>query len=96
MGEQIRALEHLNKKRSKIALALMLILIVAYFGFVISAVFFPEFSSYQILPGFTVCIAFGVCVFFVTWFVTFLYVLWSNKVYDQALVRIRTIHSSSH
>ena len=96
MGEQIRALERLNKKRSKIALTLMLILILAYFGFVILAGFFPEISSHQILPGFTVCIALGVFVFFVTWFVTLLYVLWSNKVYDQALVRIRAIRSSSH
>lgn len=83
--EQIRALA---RARNKIAVALTILMMVIYFGFIVLIAFDKDFLARLIVPGLSVGILLGALVIVASWLLTWFYVRWANTHYDTALAAV--------
>ncbi|WP_338864099.1 DUF485 domain-containing protein [Myxococcus stipitatus] len=83
------ALEALAASRWRVAAALTLATLVAYFGFILLVAFNKPLMGQQIVPGLSVGILLGALVIVTAWALTGIYMLWANGKYDRALSQLR-------
>jgi len=83
------ALEAIAARRLRVAVALTVLTMVTYFGFILLVAWGKPLLARVIAPGLSVGIALGAAVIVVAWVLTGVYVRWANRHYDAALDRIR-------
>ena len=91
MGEHLRALERLSRKRSWLSMGLTACVLVGFISFVYLVAFRKDIVGHLLMDGLSVGIALGALTMLMVWVVTLIYVLWANMFYDQAVDRIRNI-----
>ena len=89
MPDRIAGLRALAAARWRVALALTLLMVLNYFGFVALIAFNKPLMARLIAPGLSVGILLGALVIVVSWVLTWAYVRWANKRYDPELARLR-------
>ncbi|WP_342375843.1 DUF485 domain-containing protein [Myxococcus stipitatus] len=83
------ALEALASSRWRVAAALTVATLVAYFGFILLVAFNKPLMGQQLIPGLSVGIVLGALVIVTAWALTGIYMLWANGRYDRALNPLR-------
>ena len=79
----------LARQRWRIAVALSLVMICVYFGFVLLIAFDKPRLAWLIAPGLTVGILLGALVIGATWIVTWIYARWANNHMDRRVEELR-------
>jgi uncharacterized membrane protein (DUF485 family) len=79
----------LLRQRWRMAIALSMLMIVIYFGFVLLIAFDKPSLAWLIVPGLSVGILLGALVIAATWIVTWIYARWANKHMDRRVVELR-------
>jgi uncharacterized membrane protein (DUF485 family) len=88
MMDDVQALQVLARKRWRMAIALSVVMVVIYFGFLLLVAFNKEGLGTLIVPGLSVGIFLGAMVIVLTWAVTLFYVRWANANVDQEIKRL--------
>ena len=83
------SLSVLSRQRWRIALALSLVMIVAYFGFILLVAFDKPLVAMRVAPGLSLGILLGALVIVATWIVTWVYVRWANRYFDARVRELR-------
>lgn len=89
MPDRTAGLRALAAARWRVALALTLLMVLNYFGFVALIAFRRDTLAALVRPGLSVGILLGALVILVSWVLTWAYVRWANKHYDTELARLR-------
>lgn len=89
MPDRIAGLRALAAARWRVALALTLLMVLNYFGFVALIAFRRDTLAALVRPGLSVGIMLGALVIVVSWVLTWAYVRWANRRYDPELARLR-------
>ncbi len=92
MREEILKSSHfkeLVKSKNTISLILTLLELILYFGFILLIAYNKDFLGQKIYGPVTVGIPVGIGVIILSWVLTGIYVLWSNRVYDEKVLKIR-------
>lgn len=91
MGEHLTVLDRISKKKTRLALVLTTIIVAMYSIFVGFVAFNKAAVACLVMPGLSMGILIGVVTMVVVWVATFIYIIWTNTYYDQAVDRIRKI-----
>jgi uncharacterized membrane protein (DUF485 family) len=83
------ALEAVSAARWRIAIALTIAMMVAYFGFILLVAFNKPLLGTLVAPGLSLGMLLGALVIVVAWVLTWIYVRWANEHYDAALRGLR-------
>lgn len=75
--------------RWRIAIALTVVVIGIYFGFIALIAYEKEWMGSLIVPGLSVGILFGAIVIVSSWLLTWFYVWWANNHYDGRLDELK-------
>jgi uncharacterized membrane protein (DUF485 family) len=75
-------------KKWTISLALSLVMLVAYYGFILVLAFDKELMAAKIGAHLTLGIPFGIGVILLAFVLTGIYVGWANRTYDKAVNEI--------
>ena len=89
MAHSASRLEALHAARWKRAVALTIVMIVVYFGFVLLIAFNKPLMGSLVAPGLSVGILLGVLVIVASWLLTWVYVRWANNYYDRELTDLQ-------
>ncbi|HEM8498354.1 TPA: DUF485 domain-containing protein [Burkholderia multivorans] len=81
-------LRSIGRRHQHVALGLTVLMLTAYFLFILSIAFFKEALSVQIVPGLSLAILAGVASVTFALVLTFGYVAWVNRVHDAAVRRL--------
>ena len=81
-------LRSLDNRRRRIAGSLTIAMIGIYFGFVTLIAYNKPLLARRIAPGLSLGILLGVLVIVGSWVLTWIYVYWANKHYDDAVDRL--------
>lgn len=76
-------------KKGFISTVLTVIMLGAYFGFILVLAFNKNLLSGMLTPGLSVGIPVGLFVILLAWGLTGIYVFWANDKYDSAVNQIR-------
>lgn len=68
-------------------------MVCVYFGFIALVAFKPLLLATPLDAGLTLGIVLGALVIVSAWVLTFVYVVWANRVYDPALAELRAHHA---
>jgi uncharacterized membrane protein (DUF485 family) len=79
----------LARQRWRMAVALSLVMVIVYFGFVLLIAFDKPSLARLIVPGLSVGILLGALVIVATWIVTWIYARWANNHVDRRVVDLR-------
>ncbi len=79
----------LASARWRIAIALTVVVIGIYFGFIALIAYEKEWMGSLIVPGLSVGILFGAIVIVSSWLLTWFYVWWANNHYDGRLDELK-------
>jgi uncharacterized membrane protein (DUF485 family) len=79
----------LARQRWRMAVALSMVMILVYFGFVLLIAFDKPRLAWLIVPGLSVGILLGALVIASTWIVTWIYARWANEHVDRRVVELR-------
>ena len=75
--------------RWRIAIALTVVVIGIYFGFIALIAYEKEWMGSLIVPGLSVGILLGAIVIVSSWLLTWFYVWWANNHYDARLDELK-------
>jgi len=84
-----RTLESVAAARWRIAVGLSVAMMAVYFGFVLLVAFNKELLAVLVMPGLSLGILLGALVIVTAWVLTWVYVSWANRQYDEAVNRLR-------
>lgn len=76
-------------QRWSISLALTVVTLLVYFGFILLVAFNKPFLATLIGTHMTLGIPLGIAVIIIAWVLTGIYVGWANRHYDSAVERLR-------
>ena len=82
-------LEAVSAARWRIALALTIAMMAAYFGFILLVAFNKPLLGMAIAPGLSLGILLGALVIVVAWVLTWIYIRWANAHYDTSVDGLR-------
>jgi uncharacterized membrane protein (DUF485 family) len=84
----------LVRKRIAVSSVLTVIMLVAYFGFILSIAFYKELLSFKIGEHLTLGLPLGIGLIVFAWLLTGYYTRWANQSYDQKVrdLRNRILH----
>ena len=82
------ALRQLARLRWRMAIAISVIMVIIYFGFVLLIAFDKPAMSELLMPGLSLGIVLGAGVIVLTWAMTWFYVRWANRHVDHAVRRL--------
>jgi len=82
-------LEKIAAARWRIAIGLSIAMMAVYFGFVLLVAFNKELLATRVAPGLSLGILLGALVIVTAWILTWAYVSWANRHYDDAVNRLR-------
>lgn len=94
-GPLLEATRRVAAERWRVASLLTAGMVVVYFGFILLVAFRPALLATPLGDGLSVGILLGALVIVSAWILTWSYVRWANRVYDQALARLREEHRAS-
>jgi uncharacterized membrane protein (DUF485 family) len=80
----------LGAARWRVALTLTCAMMAVYFGFILLVAFDKPLLATAIAPGLSIGILLGVVVIATAWVLIAVYVVWANRHYDAAIVRLRS------
>jgi uncharacterized membrane protein (DUF485 family) len=86
---QQSTLEQVASARWRIATRLTAVMMAAYFGFVLLVAFAKPLLARRVADGLSLGILLGVMVILCAWVLTFVYVRWANRHYDQSIAGLR-------
>ena len=89
MSNPPSTLEAVSAARWRIAIALTVAMMLAYFGFILLVAFNKPLLGTLIAPGLSLGMLLGALVIVVAWVLTWVYVRWANEHYDSSLKRLR-------
>ncbi|GEP11206.1 DUF485 domain-containing protein [Methylobacterium gnaphalii] len=78
----------LSRTRSRVAVALSIVMIAMYFGFMTMFAFAKPTMGMILAPGLSLCILLGAGVIVGSFVLCLVYVVWANRFYDPAVRRI--------
>jgi uncharacterized membrane protein (DUF485 family) len=81
--------KNLVKKRLMVSLSLTAIMLVVYFGFILSIAFYKEFLSIKIGEHITLGLPIGIGIIIFAWILTGVYTRWANQKYDKSVRKLR-------
>jgi uncharacterized membrane protein (DUF485 family) len=79
----------LVRKRIVVSSTLTVIMLVLYFGFILSIAFYRELLSYKIAEHLTLGLPIGIGLILFAWLLTGIYIRWANRSYDQKVRELR-------
>jgi uncharacterized membrane protein (DUF485 family) len=82
-------LAELAASRWKVQVALTILMVAMYFGFILLIAYDKPLLARLIVPGLSLGILLGAMVIVLSWLLTWVYVRWANTHYDAALDRLR-------
>src|SRR5687767_514310 len=82
-------LESVSAARWRIAVSLTVLMMAAYFGFILLIAFNKPLMGRILVPGLSLGILLGALVIVFAWVLTWYYVRWANSHYDSALHGLR-------
>ncbi len=82
-------LSTLARRRWRIALALSLLVVALYFGFILLIAFDKPLMARTLGPGLSVGILCGALLIVAAWLTTFVYVRWANRHFDRRVQELR-------
>lgn len=88
----VQATRSLAIQRWRLAATLSIAMVAVYFGFIGLVAFRADLLATLLQPGLSLGILLGALVIVAAWLLTYVYVSWANRVYDPALVALRTRH----
>jgi uncharacterized membrane protein (DUF485 family) len=74
--------EELVQKRRSFVIPVLAFVFIWYFGFIALAGYAPDFMGERLIEGFTVGYALALTQFIMTWFLGWLYLRQSDRVFD--------------
>jgi uncharacterized membrane protein (DUF485 family) len=77
------------RRKNMVSLALTIIMVVVYFGFIALLAWGKEIIGRPIGGGITLGIPIGIGVIVLAWVLTGIYVRWANASYDDMVARIK-------
>jgi uncharacterized membrane protein (DUF485 family) len=81
--------KNLVKKRVTVSVSLTIIMLLVYFGFILSIAFYKEFLSTKIGEHLTLGLPIGIGIIIFAWLLTGYYIRWANQKYDKAVRELR-------
>lgn len=81
--------KNLVKQRLTVSVSLTIIMLIVYFGFILSIAFYKEFLSFRIGEHLTLGLPIGIGLIIFAWLLTGIYIRWANKKYDKAVRELR-------
>ena len=88
MTDAQQALRALAQRRWRMAIALSVVMVTIYFGFILLIAFDKAAMGTLIVPGLSVGIVLGALVILLTWVTTLFYVWWANRYVDGEISRL--------
>jgi uncharacterized membrane protein (DUF485 family) len=82
------------RQRWRVSLLLTFIMLVIYFGFILTIAFHKDWLSYKIGEHTPIGLPIGVGIIISAWLLTGIYVSWANNVYDKKVEELKTTHFS--
>ena len=79
----------LASRRWRIAIALTVVMVALYFGFILLVAFNKPLLARPVMPGLSLGILAGALVIVLSWILTWTYVRWANRHYDPELPRLQ-------
>lgn len=79
----------LVRQRIAVSTVLTVLMLVVYFGFILSIAFFREILSYRIGEHLTLGLPIGIGLIIFAWLLTGYYVRWANRSYDRKARELR-------
>jgi uncharacterized membrane protein (DUF485 family) len=83
------SLASLSRQRWRIAVALSLVVVIVYFGFVLLVAFDKPLMGLLVAPGLSLGVLLGALVIVASWIVTWIYVRWANSHLDRRIGELR-------
>ncbi len=77
-------------KRWKVSMALLVLLFVTYYGYIILVASAKDFVNQKIGEVTTLAIPLGLAAIVLAWALTAFYVAWANKSYDPEVERLKS------
>jgi uncharacterized membrane protein (DUF485 family) len=74
-----------------VAIALSLLMVVLYFGFILLIAFNKPLMGTVITPGLSLGIVLGALLIVLTWATTWFYVRWANRHIDGEITRLKNM-----
>jgi uncharacterized membrane protein (DUF485 family) len=81
--------KRLVAKRWKVSMALLVLLFVSYYGFILLVATQKELVTQKIGDVTTLAIPLGIGAIVLAWVLTALYVVWANRSYDPEVERLK-------
>ena len=76
-------------KKWTVSLILASIMLIAYFGFILTVAFNKEILATKLSTGLTVGIPVGLGIIILAWVLTGIYVRWANNHYDKKVEELK-------
>ena len=76
-------------KRWKVSMALLVLLFVSYYGYIVLVASAKDFVNQKIGEVTTLAIPLGLAAIVIAWALTAFYVAWANKSYDPEVERLK-------
>jgi uncharacterized membrane protein (DUF485 family) len=83
------SVDSLAAARWRIAIALTVAMMVAYFGFILLVAFAKPLLGTRVAVGLSLGMLLGALVILTAWVLTWIYVRWANTHYDAAIEGLR-------
>lgn len=81
--------KQLVKKRLKVSLSLTALMLVVYFGFILTIAFYKELLAIKIGDHITLGLPIGIGIILFAWILTGIYTRWANRDYDKSVRELR-------
>ena len=81
--------KNLVKKRLTVSLSLTALMLIVYFGFMLTIAFYKELLALKIGEHITIGLPIGIGVIVFAWLLTGFYTHWANNKYDKAVRELR-------
>ncbi|PLX71421.1 MAG: DUF485 domain-containing protein [Denitrovibrio sp.] len=81
--------KNLIRKRWTFSFIMLMVLFFIYYGFVFTIALNKEFVAQKVGTYATVGIIMSIAVILAAWFLTIIYVIWANKVYDKEVEELK-------
>lgn len=79
----------LVKKRLSVSLSLTVIMLIVYFGFMLTIAFYKDLLALKIGEHITIGLPIGIGIIVFAWLLTGIYTRWANNKYDKSVRELR-------
>ncbi len=81
--------KNLVKKRLTMSISLTALMLIVYFGFMLTVAFYKDFLSIKIGEHITLGLPIGIGIIVFAWLLTGVYTRWANQKYDKSVRELR-------